>query len=46
MEMYHTTMETNNTRHWKHIVQLQSKGMVVMVVQEQEKKEFTESEAY
>jgi hypothetical protein len=46
MEMYHTTMETYYTRHWKHIVQLQLKDMVVMVIQEQEKKEFAELEAY
>jgi hypothetical protein len=42
METYHTIMETYYTRHWKHIVQLQLKGMVVLVVQEQEKKEFVE----
>jgi hypothetical protein len=39
-------METYYTRHWKHIVQLQLKGMVMVVVQEQEKKELAKLDAY
>jgi hypothetical protein len=46
METYHITMKTYYTRHWKNIVQLQLKGMVIVVVQEQEKKEFAELDTY
>jgi hypothetical protein len=46
METYHITMEPYYTRHWKHIVQLQLEGIVMVVVREQEKKKSAKLDAY